>query len=143
MQYFVFPAASLRCKEKSGVIVEVYLSVKKLHMLCAVLTVLFFAGRLLLDACGRTGWRSSIFRWLPHINDTILLTLAMGLLALGGWQPGVHKWLGIKILLVGGYIISGVFALNLQRSKTVRLIAVVLAVVQLAAIFYLARFKPW
>lgn len=112
-------------------------------MLCAVLTVLLFVGRLLLDACGRTGWRRSIFRWLPHINDTILLTLAMGLLALGGWQPGVHKWLGIKILLVGGYIISGVFALNLQRSKTVRLVAVTLAVGQLAAIFYLARFKPW
>ncbi len=76
---------------------EFYPDVKLLHMLCAYLSVALFVTRLLLDLTGKFDWRKSALRHLPHVNDSILLTLALVLLAIGPWKPFLHQWLGIKI----------------------------------------------
>lgn len=121
---------------------EYYLPVKQLHMFCAYLSATLFIGRLLLDMVGKPGWRQSPVRHLPHINDTLLLTLAFTLLAMGPWQPFVHQWLGGKILLLLGYIVFGIGALKQRLSLPVRTACALLALAHLAGIFYLARFKP-
>jgi uncharacterized membrane protein SirB2 len=121
---------------------EYYLQVKQLHMFCAYLSVGLFIGRLLLDMIGKPGWRQTPARYLPHINDSLLLTLAFTLLAIGPWQPFVHQWLGFKILLLIGYIAFGIGALKQHLSTQVRMACALIAVTNLAGIFYLARFKP-
>ena len=61
---------------------------------------------------------------------------------MGPWQPFVHQWLGVKILLLLGYIGFGIGALKQRLSTLVRTACALLALAQLAGIFYLARFKP-
>ena len=56
-----------------------YIILKHLHMTTAYLTITLFALRLLLDAVGRPGWRQTPLRFIPHINDTILLVAAIAL----------------------------------------------------------------
>lgn len=121
---------------------EYYLQVKQLHMFCAYLSAGLFTGRLLLDIAGKPGWRQSPARYLPHINDSLLLTLAFTLLAIGPWQPFVHQWLGFKILLLVGYILFGIGALKQSLSLSLRAACVAMALAHLSGIFYLARFKP-
>lgn len=121
---------------------EYYLQVKQLHMFCAYLSAGLFIGRLLLDMVGKSGWRQTPARYLPHINDSLLLTLAFTLLAIGPWQPFVHQWLGFKILLLIGYILFGIGALKQSLSLSLRAACVAIALAHLSGIFYLARFKP-
>jgi uncharacterized membrane protein SirB2 len=111
-------------------------------MTTAYLTITLFVARLLMDAIGKPGWRNTVLRWIPHANDTILLTAAIGLLLVTGWMPFVHHWLTAKVLLLMGYIVAGVFALKLTVHPQIRLAAAVLALVQVMAIFHLALTKP-
>lgn len=120
-----------------------YLILKSVHMTAAYLTVVLFALRLLLDAVGKPNWRKTPLRWIPHANDTVLLVAAISLLFVTPWMPFVHGWLTAKIFLLVGYIVAGVFAMNETRSLQVRLIASVLALVQIMAIFHLALAKPF
>lgn len=120
-----------------------YLILKSVHMIAAYLTVVLFALRLLLDAVGKPNWRKTPLRWIPHANDTILLVAAISLLFVTPWSPFVHGWLTAKIFLLVGYIAAGVFAMKETRSLQVRLIASVLALVQIMAIFHLALAKPF
>ncbi|SFR57111.1 Uncharacterized membrane protein SirB2 [Marinobacter daqiaonensis] len=119
-----------------------YVLLKHLHMTTAYLTVVLFALRLLLDLVGRPGWRRTPLRWIPHANDTILLAAAIGLLFVTPWMPFVHGWITLKILLLIGYIVAGVFAMRQTVARHWRVLAAVLALVQITAIFHLAMAKP-
>ena len=118
-----------------------YTILKHIHMTTAYLTVTLFALRLLLDAVGRPGWRQTPLRWIPHANDTVLLLAAIGLVLVTSWTPFVHDWLTIKIVLLVGYIVAGVFALKPTFSMPVRVVAAVLALLQVSFIFHLAMNK--
>jgi len=119
-----------------------YLILKHLHVTTAYLTVVLFALRLLLDAVGKPDWRKTPLRWIPHVNDTILLAAAISLLFVTPWVPLVHGWLTAKIFLLIGYIIAGLFALRTTLGAPTRVVAAVLALVQITAIFHLALNKP-
>lgn len=119
-----------------------YTLLKTLHVTTACLTAALFTLRLALDASGRPGWRTTPLKWLPHLNDTVLLAAALGLLVVTGWMPFVHHWLTGKVLLLLGYIIAGRFAMRPQYRFSTRLIASILALAQLALIFWLALNKP-
>lgn len=111
-------------------------------MLTAYLTVLLMLLRLGLDLAGRTGWRKTALRWIPHLNDTILLVAALALVAVTVWMPLVHHWLTAKIVLLLGYVAAGKWALDLDRSGAARVSAALLALLQLSLIFLLATWKP-
>ncbi|MGC8120738.1 SirB2 family protein [Marinobacter sp. VGCF2001] len=120
-----------------------YMILKHLHMTTAYLTITLFALRLLLDAVGRPGWRQTPLRFIPHINDTVLLVSAISLLFVAGYASAMPGWLTAKIVLLIGYIVAGVFALKATVNKPVRIAAAVLALVQVTAIFHLALAKPF
>ena len=120
-----------------------YIILKHLHMTTAYLTITLFALRLLLDAVGRPGWRQTPLRFIPHINDTILLVAAIALVFVAGYASAMPGWLITKIVLLFGYIIAGVFALKPTVGKPARIVAAVLALVQVTAIFHLAMAKPF
>ncbi|MFC4259289.1 SirB2 family protein [Marinobacter lacisalsi] len=115
-----------------------YVIFKHLHMLTAYLTITLFALRLLLDAVGKPQWRQTPLRWIPHANDTVLLVAAIGLVVVTPWMPFVHDWLTLKVVLLVGYIVTGIFAMKPTFSVPVRSVAAVLALLQVAFIFHLA-----
>ncbi|MBL1271010.1 MAG: SirB2 family protein [Oceanospirillales bacterium] len=119
-----------------------YVILKTLHMSTAYLTVILFTLRLLMDAVGRPGWRQTPLRWIPHANDTVLLVAAISLLFVGGWNPLEQGWILAKIVLLLGYIAAGLFALRVTVSRPVRIVAAVLALLQVSFIFHLAMTKP-
>ena len=56
-------------------------------------------------------------RWirvLPHINDTVLLSAAVGLVLMSGQYPFVDAWLTAKVLGLTAYIILGSLALRTE-----------------------------
>lgn len=121
---------------------EYYPILKGIHMLTAYLTAALMLLRLGLDLGGKTGWRETPLRWIPHLNDTILLIAALALVAVTVWMPLVHHWLTAKIILLLGYIAAGKWALDLKRPGAVRAAAALVALLQLTLIFLLAVWKP-
>lgn len=119
-----------------------YIALKALHVGTALISVVLFAARLSLSVAGRQGWRNTPLRWLPHANDTILLSAAVGLCVMTGWLPLVHHWLTAKVLLLLGYIFAGRLALAPTASLRQKLRMGALAGLQVAGIFLLALFKP-
>jgi uncharacterized membrane protein SirB2 len=127
-------------KEKS--VMSTYVILKHLHMTTAYLTISLFALRLLLDAVGRPGWRQTPLRWIPHVNDTILLVSAVTLLFVAGYASDMPGWLLAKIALLFCYIVVGVFAIKPTFSKPVRIVAAIVALAIVSGIFHLAMTKP-
>lgn len=111
-------------------------------MLTACVTGVLFVLRLLLDLAGQPGWRQTPLRWLPHVNDTVLLAMALSLLVLGGWQITAHSWLALKLLLLLGYIAAGMVAMKPRFDLPARALAAGLALAQLTGIYYLAVSRP-
>lgn len=122
---------------------EFYHIIKGVHMLAACITAVLMLVRLGLDALGRPGWRETPLRWIPHVNDTVLLAAAIGLMTVTGWLPFVHHWLTGKMLLLVGYILAGKWALDRGRSTLWRTTAALTALLQLGVIFGLALWKPF
>ncbi|MFC6631917.1 SirB2 family protein [Microbulbifer taiwanensis] len=119
-----------------------YSIVKLIHITCAVLSISLFALRVGLDAGGKSQWRRSPLRWVPHVNDSLLLTAAIVLVFLGGWNPLTNHWLAAKILLLFGYIAAGMVALRQTLERGSRLVSALVALLLVALIFYLAMRKP-
>ncbi|MDP4547273.1 MAG: SirB2 family protein [Marinobacter sp.] len=119
-----------------------YMILKHLHMTAAYLTLTLFVLRLVLDVVGRPGWRETPLRWIPHANDTVLLVAAIALLFVAGYASSMPGWLIAKIVLLVGYIVAGVFAIKPKFSTPVRVIAAIIALLQVGAIFHLAMAKP-
>ncbi|MGP4844364.1 SirB2 family protein [Marinobacter sp. 1Y8] len=119
-----------------------YPVLKMIHVSAALLAACLFALRLGLDAAGNPGWRTTALKWLPHLNDTVLLAAALGLLLVSGWSPLVNYWLTAKIVFLVGYIVAGRIAMSAERPPRARIIAASAAAFQLALIFTLAITKP-
>lgn len=122
-----------------------YLLLKYVHVTAAVVTSVLFITRLGLDMASRPGWRKTPLRFVPHINDTLLLAAAIGLCVITGWYPFVHgwDWLTVKVLLLCLYIICGKLALDAERDTGVRAVAGTAALLVLASIFGHAFYKPY
>jgi uncharacterized membrane protein SirB2 len=95
-----------------------------------------------LSLAGRQGWRATPLRWVPHANDSVLLSAAIGLCVVTGWLPLVHHWLTAKVLLLIGYILAGKLALAVSAGFRQKLCMGMLAGLQVGGIFLLAMFKP-
>lgn len=121
---------------------EYYPILKGVHMLTAYLTAALMLLRLGLDLGGWSAWRKTPLRWIPHVNDTLLLAAALALIGVTGWMPLVHHWLTAKVVLLVGYIVAGKWALDLNRPGPVRVGAAIAALLQLLLIFVLALWKP-
>lgn len=94
---------------------EWYTPIKLVHVLTIHITIALLSIRFIMAKQGITAWRKKPLKYIPHINDTLLLISAVGLIHVTGWQVGVHFWLTLKITLVVLYIIFGWVAL---RSST-------------------------
>lgn len=89
-----------------------YLAVRHLHIACAILSISLFAlrGGLSLAAVDWRRWQA--LRWLPHLNDTVLLCAAAWLAYTSGQYPGQQAWLTAKVIALVCYILLGKQALK-------------------------------
>ena len=121
---------------------ETYLIVKNIHIATAILSLVGF--------CIRGWWmfnenellQNKFVKTLPHINDTILLGCGIYLSIISTLYPFVIGWLGVKVLLLIGYVLAGIIALKRGKTKQIRAISFLLALSFIGSIFVLALFKP-
>lgn len=71
--------------------------------------------------------RRRVLRILPHVVDTILLASAIALVILLRQYPFVDPWLTAKVCALLVYIALGTVALKRGRTKTIRLLALLAA----------------
>ena len=103
-------------------------SIVHLHGLFVILSLLLFSlrGYWMLRECPALQ-----ARWVkiaPHIVDTLLLITALWAAWLKCWSHGTHPaFITVKIIGLIAYIVLGLFALKLGKTKTVRLLAFIAA----------------
>jgi uncharacterized membrane protein SirB2 len=86
---------------------NLYDSLKLLHILCVLVSILFFVYRYQRLLRYPEQRLSAAMRVLPHINDTVLLAAAIGMLVVLRLNPISAPWLLIKIAALLVYIVLG------------------------------------
>jgi uncharacterized membrane protein SirB2 len=126
--------------------VALYPALKIVHVSTVTLSVSLFllrAGWMLADSPRLNRlW----VRVLPHVNDTLLLAAALGMVYLSKQYPFVEPWLTAKLLALLVYIVAGSIALRRGRTRGVRLAALALALVSVIYILAVALTRsaaPW
>lgn len=115
-----------------------YFAIKYLHVTCVILSGAGFFLRGLLMLSDSPLMKNRWLKIIPHINDTLLLLAALTLAAMIGQYPFVTGWVTAKVFGLIGYIILGSLALKAGRSKRVRLICWMLALLVFAWIVSVA-----
>ncbi len=118
-----------------------YATLKAIHFGCVVASIAGFAARYLLMLADSRLLAARALRVLPHVVDTLLLASALAM----AWQlslnPLREPWLGAKILALLAYIVLGAVALRRGRSRRVRALAGVAAILVFAYIVSVALTK--
>lgn len=97
-----------------------YPALKYLHITCVVMSIsgFFLRGVWMLSDSPMLARRW--VKVLPHINDTLLLAAAIGLVLVTGQYPFVSGWVTAKVFGLLAYIGLGIFALRRGRTKAQR-----------------------
>ena len=120
-----------------------YPLVLTLHLAAVGLSLALFSFRLGCQfAAIRWRARWPWLRWLPHANDTLLLSAGIALCVLTGWRPWLNGWLAAKLLFLVLYVLAGKVALAPASSAGQRQIAALLALLSVGSIIFLAFSKP-
>ncbi|MET0377623.1 MAG: SirB2 family protein [Spongiibacteraceae bacterium] len=116
-----------------------YLTLKMLHMTCALISIAGFIFRGTLRLQGSALLQNKFLKIAPHIVDTVLLLSAIGLTVTLQQYPFADSWLTAKLLGLLVYIFLGVYTLKIAKTQPARLIAFVLAILVFAYIAIVAR----
>lgn len=121
-----------------------YSALKYTHMFCAITSIAGFVLRgywMMTDSPLRS---KKLVKILPHVIDTLLLAAGITLAVTINQYPGTHNWLSAKVAGLILYIILGLFALRLGKTKTVRTVAFVAAVLVFGYVYGVAMtHNPW
>lgn len=104
-----------------------YILLRLLHVGTVYVTLILFLLRgvwMLLDS---PRLQQRWVKIIPHVNDTVLLASAIGMLAVAGLNPLQTPWLMAKIVGLLAYIGLGTVALKRGRNKATRVKAFVAA----------------
>lgn len=115
-----------------------YLLLKHLHVSCVVLSGLGFLLRAYWMIRASSWLQHRLTRTLPHITDSALLGSALLMAWLSGQYPFAQDWLTAKLLALVLYIACGMMALKRGKTRQIRLVFVVLAVLLYAYIMAVA-----
>ena len=123
-----------------------YLVIKYMHVGAVVVSFgLFFLRGLWMIAAPEklaVHW----VRVVPHVIDTVLLVSAIALAAITAQYPFVQPWLTAKVLALLAYIVLGTVAIRRGRTRHVRIVAWVLALIVFGYMVAVARARdpfPW
>lgn len=118
---------------------EHYLGLRYAHIGLALLSVTIFilrGGLMLADSPARhTPW----LRYPSMFVDTLLLTAALMLTSVIHQYPFATGWLTMKVVLLVVYVVLGSVALKRGRTRPIRAVAFVAALLTVGFIFTVAR----
>ena len=118
---------------------EYYLALRNVHIACAILTVSLFVLRGGLMLANSPWQQNVVLRYLPHAVDTVLLTTALMLASVIHQYPFGAGWLTAKVVLLVVYIVLGSIALKRGRTKRIRTLALVAALLTIGFLVSVAR----
>jgi uncharacterized membrane protein SirB2 len=111
---------------------------KAIHVGCVVVSLAGFGLRGALMLADSRWLDARFVRIAPHVVDTLLLASALWLVWLLGEYPFVQSWLTAKVLGLAAYIGFGTVALRRGRTKRVRLLGLLGALVSAAYVVTVA-----
>lgn len=118
-----------------------YLTLKLVHVSCAVLTIAGFLLRGYWMMNGSAWSQHRIVKIAPHVIDTVFLAAGIALVFQMHIQVLQHGWLLAKFAGLIAYVVLGLFALRLGRTPQAKVIAFVVAVCMYAYIVGVALSK--
>lgn len=121
-----------------------YPALKHSHLFFIVISLILFNFRVIWRFIYPERPLHKILKFVPHINDTLLLATGIAMIGIAGWMPfGAHYWLGVKIVLVAAYIAMGLVCLKTPARSMPSNSAYLAALLCFALIAFLARSKPF
>jgi len=112
------------------------ITIKQFHILCVSLTFLFFLLRSIWMMLESPVLQQPWVKIMPHGIDTCLLGSGIYLVINLHQYPFSQAWLTAKFFGLVTYIILGSIALKHGRTKTIRVMAVIAALI---VFFYIVR----
>jgi uncharacterized membrane protein SirB2 len=102
-----------------------YAALLTVHRLTVVISLALFVlrgvWRMLDSPMNGKKW----VKIVPHVNDTLLLLAAIGMLVVAGLNPLQHGWIMAKIIGLVVYIVLGTLAIKRGETPRQRIIAFV------------------
>ena len=95
---------------------------KHLHMTLAAITIILFTYRFALTLMNSAQLDKKWLKISPHIVDTFLLLLGVGMAVKLAINPLEYLWLAEKIIAIIFYIFTGYYTLKLARNRTMQVI---------------------
>lgn len=118
---------------------EYYLTLRHAHIGFALLSVSLFVLRGCLMLAQSPHVHSAWLRYPSYLIDTTLLTFALMLMTVIHQYPFVSGWLSMKVALLVVYVLLGSIALKRGRTRQVRAVAFVAALLTVAFLYSVAR----
>jgi len=119
--------------------IDFYSEIKWVHVAAVLASGTIFLLRG-LAVQGNARWpMAAPVRYLSYSIDTVLLTAALMLLTILPGALYANGWLTVKLTLLVAYIVLGTIALKRGRTRKVRLVSFVAALVVYGSIIAIAR----
>ena len=119
--------------------IEFYPQIKTVHIAAVIASGSLFLLRGAAVQLGAKWPMAAPLRYLSYSIDTVLLTAALMLATILQQFPFVHGWLTAKVLLLVCYVVLGTFALKRGRTRAVRTVCWVAALLVYLFIVSIAR----
>lgn len=116
-------------------------ALKQIHVVCVLLTFVSYTLRGFWMIADSPLLQHRVTRILPHVIDTVLLISGFSLAVVVYGDFYRHTWLMVKLGAVVVYIVLGSVAIKYGRTKTVRVIALILGWCVFFYIVALARYN--
>lgn len=96
---------------------------KHFHMMLAFISVSFFILRFIWLQVNTDMLRKKWVKISPHIIDTLLFAVGIGMAVKLKINPFEYLWLGEKLLAIVAYIFTAYYALKLARNRPLQIFA--------------------
>ena len=97
-----------------------YTLLKHLHVTSVIISLALFVLRGAWTFADSPRARARWTRIVPHVNDSVLLAAAIGMLVTTWGNPLQHPWITAKIVGLLAYIGLGSIALKRGKTKAIR-----------------------
>jgi uncharacterized membrane protein SirB2 len=111
-----------------------YVWLKSVHVICAIASISGFLLRGYWMMLSSPQLELKLTRIAPHVIDTLFLISGVAMLTIASINPLAQDWLLAKFLGLIVYIVLGAIALRRGRTKTIRIVALVTAILCFAYI---------
>jgi uncharacterized membrane protein SirB2 len=116
-----------------------YAQIKAFHIFVALLSGSLFALRGAFALGGARWPNAAPVRFTSYAIDTALLTAALMLLTILPGAVFANGWLAVKLVLLVGYVVLGVFALRRAKTQRGRVLSFAGALLLFAGMYATAR----